>query len=137
MSIESTCKSRGLDSRLVRDIVQTLGGEREARETLRDVASHGADSGFPGFTYYADTSAFFRKHRRAIVSLVKSMANEFGQEPIAFVSSFRCLDADSECKESIGRCLYGGKLTDSHADTTVENALAWFALEETARALEK
>lgn len=33
----------------------------------------------------------------------------------------------------IGECLFGGKLTDAH--TTIANALAWFALEEVARAV--
>lgn len=33
----------------------------------------------------------------------------------------------------IGECLYGGRLTDAH--TQIANALAWFALEEVARAV--
>ena len=36
-------------------------------------------------------------------------------------------------KKLIGECLYGGRLTDAH--TQIANALAWFALEEVARAV--
>ena len=34
---------------------------------LADCAKHGADGGFPGFTYYSDTLSFFRCNRKDIV----------------------------------------------------------------------
>ena len=60
------------------------------------------------------------------------MAQDFGQDPIQFVASFNCLDDDLETREEIARALYGRINSD---DTLVANALAWFALEETAREL--
>lgn len=41
----------------------------------------------------------------------------------------------AEYLPSVSRCLYGGRLKDE--DTDVANALAWFALEEVARAFEE
>ena len=42
--------------------VRQLGGGAEAIESARDAARHGADSGFHGFIYYAETVAFFKRH---------------------------------------------------------------------------
>lgn len=113
-------------------IEQLSGDESEARDTLRDVASYGADAGYGGFTCYSDTCGFFAANQSRIVDLVKEMADEFGQDPIGFVASFNCLADDRETRDEIGRCLYG---EPSDEDTQVPNALAWFALEETARQL--
>ena len=118
----------GISHALVAAVIKQTG-----RENLEDIARHGVDGGFAGFTYYTDTVPFFRRNRAAIVALVNGMAEEFGQEPMALVAGFRCLEpADDETRASIGRCLYGGRVGD--ADTQVANALAWFAAEEVARA---
>jgi hypothetical protein len=125
----------GLDARMVRAILKTLGGGAEALATLEDVARHGASGGFGGFIYHTETVSFFKRHRAAIVAAVKGLAGDIGEDPMAFVASFRCLaPADEERRESIARCLYGGRLRDDE-DTDVANALTWFALEETARRL--
>ena len=105
---------------------------------LSDVASHGADAGWSGFTYYHDTVKFTKADRKAIETLVREMADEWGQNPVDFIASFRCLDKDDPAIiEAIGRFVYGGHFQDSKKcdSETVYNALAWFALEETARAL--
>lgn len=120
----------GINPTLVRAVIRQIGD----RDSLEDVARHGASGGFPGFTYHADTVAFFKRHRKAVVELAKQQADDFGQSPLDMVAAFQCLKpADDETKESIARCLYGGRLKDG--DTQVANALAWFALEEVARAL--
>jgi hypothetical protein len=112
-------------------VVEQLGyDEDELKGTLEDIASHGADAGWPGFTYYSDTCAFFESNKRAIVELINEMADEFGQDVISFVAGFNCLEDDRETRDEIGRCIYGKPNDD---DTQVPNALAWFALEEMAR----
>ena len=91
--------------------------------------------------------------------MVLSDAEAHEQSPVDFVASFNCLagrelsqisrtmnyqyatnkaiiDRDraaalAEYTPSVARCLYG-KLTED--DYTVENALAWYALESVARA---
>ncbi len=141
----------GIPETLIRAVIRQLGGT----ESLEDIRTHGVDGGFAGFTYYSDTVEFFKKHRHDIAALVKSMADDLGEQPLEMVCMFGCLggqslrhggrfdeesrrkavrDAVSEYGESVGRCLYGGRLTDE--DDIVANALAWFAAEEVARAFE-
>lgn len=138
----------GINPTLCRAVIRQLGG----RDQLSDIATHGASGGYSGFAYYSDTIAFFKRQRKHIVELVKQQASELGESPVDMVCGFNCLagydrnDFDhggrptaarrarlDEYVESVSRCLYGGRLTDE--DTTVANALAWFALEEVARAL--
>ena len=135
--------------RLVRAVLRQLNGD--AKDSLRDIANHGVDGGFHGFIYYKDTVAFFKRNRNDIVALVHSMAENLGETPVEMVALFNCLGGpayrkakDSHYKEqevlreytpSVGRCLYGGRLTND--DYQVANALAWFAAEEVARAFER
>jgi hypothetical protein len=49
---------------------------------LADCAKHGADSGFPGFTYYSDTLAFFQRNRKDIVKNLELTAEESGEDII-------------------------------------------------------
>lgn len=136
---------------LTRAVIRQIGD----RDNLEDVARHGCDGGFVGFTYYTDTVAFFKKNRVAIINLVNQMAEDLGEPPAEMVAGFNCLGGRQLCRTrdeasdwrvlaknravlaeylpSVYRCLGGGRLTDD--DTQVANALAWFAAEEIAREL--
>jgi hypothetical protein len=110
---------------LINAVIRRIG-----LESVMDVVNHGIGGGFSGFIYHSDTCAFYRRHRKAINEWVKDTAEDFGQNCVEFVQGFNCL-GDSDWRDEIGACLYGGKLTD---DTTqIENALAWFAAEEVCR----
>lgn len=124
-----------VSEKLARAVFRQLGetGE-ELLSSLRDVARHGANTGWSGFTYYTDTVAFFKRNRKEIVALVESMASDLGEEPIKMVAGFNCLRDDDTAYASAARALYGGRIRDD--DIQVANALAWFALEEVARAVE-
>ena len=147
--MKSTAKviaDSNIPPRLVHTVLRQLNGD--AKDSLQDIANHGADGGFHGFIWHKDTVAFFKRNREDIVALVHRMAEELGETPIEMVATFNCLGGpayrkakDSHYKEqevlreytpSVGRCLYGGRLTDD--DVQVANALAWFAAEEVARA---
>jgi len=122
-----------MNQNLISAIVEQLGYDdldAECRDVLHDVAQYGADAGFGGFTYYADTCHFFDVNRAAIVELVKRYADDFGQDVISLVAGFNCLDDDCETRDEVGRAIYG---TLGDDDTLVANALAWFALEEVSR----
>ena len=110
---------------LINAVISRIG-----MDSVRDVINHGIDGGFPGFIYYSDTCAFYHQHRKAINQWIKNMADEFGQGQVEFVQNFGCL-RNSDWRDEIGQCLYGGKLNDE--TTQVENALAWFAAEEVCR----
>lgn len=147
---QEVIKNSNIPASLIRAVVRQIGD----KESLQDVANHGADAGYAGFTYTADTVKFFKAHRQDICALVESMASDLGENPLDMVAGFQCLAGrnlkrshiggeDWAVKEanraklaefypSVSRCLYGGRLTDD--DSGVANALAWFALEEVARA---
>lgn len=138
-TINQASKHSGIDARLIRAVVRQIGGMEAARENFPDIRSHGIDSGFHGFIYYyqqdgSGTVDFFKRNRKAIVELVERMADDLGESPVGIVAKFRCVEISPATMRSIGRCLYGGRLTDD--DTQVANALAWFAAEEVARAFE-
>jgi hypothetical protein len=130
-TIKQAIENSGIPSRLVNAVIRQLGG----KESLKDVYNHGASGGFCGFSYYADTCAFFKRNKVEILGLVDSMARDTGEQPAAIVAGFNCLKIkpeDSEGMREVYRCLDGRVNRD---DTQVSNALAWFALEEVARAM--
>ena len=108
----------------------------ELFETLEDVVKHGANAGFGAFCYYSDTCQFAINNMTEIVKLAEEQANDFGVGVLEMIQNFNCLrdhNRQPEYSQSeIGRVIYGGD-TDSDAATSILNALAWYALEETAR----
>lgn len=106
---------------------------RVGRDSLTDVANHGAAGGYPGFCYYTDTCAFYAKHQKDIVQAVEEMADDLGDSPVSMVRGFNCLGAADYTESEVARTLYG---TKSQHQQQVANALAWFALEEVAREAE-
>jgi hypothetical protein len=93
-----------------------------------DIASHGADCGFNGWTWDGDMVAFAKENRAAIAAAVENMADQLGQCPLSMVQQFRCVGTDWTLSE-IGRALYG----DSE-EPQLMTALSWFCVEELARA---
>ncbi len=114
-------------------VIQQLGYESlddECTSTLSDVANYGADCGFGQFVYYKDTCQFFDDNRNDILQLVAELADDLGESPSGMVKSFRCLNSDFN--HEVDQVLMN---IDCDDDMQVKNALAWFALEETARSL--
>jgi hypothetical protein len=96
---------------------------RAAREhsglTYRELAEageHGADCGWSGFTYTADTARFYDKHADDIWSLLSDQADDLGMSPLALLASFNRADDVSDAG-------------------SFRNLLAWYALEEVGRYL--
>lgn len=109
--------------------------EHVDREQLEDVARHGADAGWPGFTYYSGTVAFYRAHKADILAYAKDMAGELGEDMINMIRGFRCLGngkVPDYTVDEIAEAIYGGETENSDV---ILNAMAWFALEEVAREL--
>lgn len=119
-----------MSNKLKNAVIRRIGG----KDALRDVYNHGADAGYPGFTYYKDTCSFFRRHKADIVSLAEDMANNLGENPLDMIASFNCLHGDYSTSE-IGKVLYGRWNDSDDTFTIIGNALAWFALEEVARSI--
>ncbi len=103
---------------------------RVDREQLRDVATHGADAGWSGFTYYTDTCAFYRKHRKAIMQRLAEDAESMGTDWLEMVAGFRCLKGLELTPSQVSAACYGEGEEDVR--TQVENALTWYVLEAVA-----
>jgi hypothetical protein len=60
---------------------------------IREAAEHGADCGFPGFTYTSDGADFTRAHRDTIWAMLADEADDLGYpNPCAFVGTFARAD---------------------------------------------
>jgi hypothetical protein len=81
---------------------------------LADCAKHGADSGFPGFSYYGDTLTFFQQNRQDIIKNLELTAEELGEDTISMVRHFGVFRYDTPPSTAcIGRAIWGtGKLQD-------------------------
>lgn len=106
---------------------------RVDREQLADVARHGADAGWPGFTYYKDTCRFYRRHRKAIMQRLAEDADSMGMDWLAVVAGFNCLRSLELTPSQVAKAYYGEG--DKDIQQQVENALAWYTLETVAREL--
>ena len=125
---ELIANSGNIPESLIRAVVRQSGGWSDFKEMAEDVTNHGADCGFGGWTYYSDTVKFAKANRKAIAELSADMASEFDMGTLEMIQGFNCIGTEYSLDE-IGRCLYG-----SGDETTILNGLAWFSLEEVARA---
>jgi hypothetical protein len=117
---------------LTRAVIEQIGD----RDSLADVVRHGAAGGFCGFTYYTDTLKFFRDNREEIKKLVEQTAKGLGESSFAMVKNFNCLRDCGVTVMEVATVLFGGfGEIDECNEQQIENALAWFALEEIAREL--
>lgn len=132
MKLSEFVKHTNIPAKLVRAVVRQLGGWEEFSQVAQDVARHGAAAGWCGFTYYTDTVTFTKRNKREILELAKQCAEDLGESgTIALIASFRCLRDWDFLQEDIAKAIYTGK---GEAVQGVYNALAWYALEEVARA---
>jgi hypothetical protein len=123
-------KNSHIPAKLIRATVRQLGGWEYFQETANDITNHGANSGFSGFTYYRDTLAFFRRNRASIMEMTEQMADALGEGMLKMIAGFNCHRGYDFTEDGIARALYTGKGDDA---TNIQNAMAWFALEEVAR----
>lgn len=138
-NILKACDERGIPAGVVRRVVRELGGAKEAAGTLHDVTRGSANAGYSGFIYHTETAAFVRAHRSAILKMLGALARDLGESIIDIVRGFNCLldmggpgGAKFEYStDEVGRALYG-RVCD--AEAAIVDALAWYALEEVARA---
>jgi len=127
MKLKELIDSTDISPALVRAVVSQIGSWEYFQDTAPDIANHGIDGGYAGFTYYVDTLAFARKHRAKIAKLAEGQAEEYGMGVLEMIQGFGCLGKDYSLGE-IGKCLYG-----RGDDTQILNGLAWYAGEEVCR----
>jgi hypothetical protein len=97
---------------------------------LENCAEHGANVGFPGFIYYSDTIAFFRKNRKDIVNNIEQTAAEMGEDLIKMVQSFGVFrNSTPPTSDEVGKALWDSAYQYDEL-TNLYNVFAWYALEE-------
>jgi len=118
-----------MNATLKNAVIRAIGG----KDSLKDVYNHGADAGYPGFTYYHDTCKFYTCHKKFINELAEEMAADLGEDVIHMVQNFNCIKGDYSTAE-IAKTMYSRRSEKEKNDLcSIDNALAWFALEEVAR----
>lgn len=96
--------------------------EEWLRETLEptsieDLAQYGADTGWPGLSYYSDTVELYNEYSEEIWDALADDAEDFGHDhPLELVATF-------------------GGAKDVYSATQFKNLLVWYMAERTARRL--
>jgi hypothetical protein len=123
-------ESSSIPASLIRAVSRQMGSWEYFTESAEDIQNHGADGGWNGFIWYDDTKKLYRRNRKAILQLAEQMADDLGEDLLSMVASFNCLKCYKLTQNEVAQALYlsKGEWVDS-----VQNAMAWFALEETAR----
>ena len=136
MTTKQAAEKSGIPEKLIRSVIRQTG-----RGNLSDIANHGCAGGFAGFTYYVDTVAFFKRNRSDIMELAERMAVDIGEDTIEMIRGFNCLSSGQYpnrkpdfTSSEVAEAIYRGK---GDCAQQIQNALAWFAAEEVARAFEE
>jgi hypothetical protein len=87
---------------------------KNLKEELQDIASDGCESGFPGLTYYSETSSLYDRYQKDIWKMLSADATNMGDANVlGFIAS-----------------LNGAKNVSD--DETFKNLLVWYAAEKLA-----
>jgi hypothetical protein len=128
-TLKAFIQTTNLSAHLVRAVVRQVGGWESFKESASDIANHGADAGWVGFTYYSDTIKFTKRHKQELLCMANVQAQELGESSgFTLIAGFQCLKSYSA--DEVFDALINPR---SDARTAVFNALAWYALEEVAR----
>ena len=134
LTLKTLIANSSIPATLIRAVVKNMNGWDSFKDSAQDVADHGAACGFGNFIYYTDTVVFTSKNRKIIAEYAAEQSKEIGyKDEIEMILGFNCLQHDNPIVSDIARALYG-RLTDEDKKTMIYNALAWYALEEVARA---
>ena len=136
LNMKTLIAKSSIPATLIRAVVKNMNGWDSFKESAQDVVDHGASCGFGNFIYYTDTVSFTTKNRKAIAELAAQQAADFGDSSeIEMILGFNVIKKDNDdlTSSDIARALYG-RLTDEDKKTTIYNVLAWYALEEAAKA---
>lgn len=136
-TLKSFIESSYISPKLIRAVVNQLGGWEAFQEKALDITNHGAAGGFGGIIYYSETVAFSKKHKKLILEYAEQLAADIGDgDAFQLIAGFNCLRGLELSPGQIAALIYGKEPRDDDraADyTQVFNALCWFAAEEVSR----
>ena len=84
--------------------------------TFKEIVEHGADTGWPGFTTTSDCVLFFDDNETLIMDIAHEIATDMG------------------CKNVFEMVVQFNRADMLHSVDGFKNLMAWYALEEAARA---
>ena len=126
-------KAANTDPKLTAAVIRHFGGWGNFREKAHDVTNYGIDGGYCGFIYYAETVAFTKKHKKAIVENIKQFADDVGESFTKVIVGFNCLKNSGITEDDVILTLMYPRSCDEDVLQQVYNALAWYAGETVAR----
>jgi hypothetical protein len=117
-------------SALIRAVSRQIGGWESFIQAAGDINNYGANTGWSGFIWTDENSRFYRLNRKAILQLAETEASEMGTDMLTMIASFNCLRDEQLTANEVAKALY---LSEGEMADQIQNAMAWFALEECAR----
>lgn len=131
-TLASFIEASHLNPSLIRAVVRQLGGWESFCQSAPDIARHGIDGGFCGFTWNKDTETFAARNRELILELASGQAQEMGcDSTFGMIRSFGCFKGDTLSDGDLMRALCRGKNPEDGPN--ILNGLAWYAGEEVCR----
>lgn len=136
-TLKSFIEQSNISPKLIRAVVNQLGGWEAFQEKAPDISNHGAAGGFGGIIYYSETVAFGKKHKKLILDYAEQLAPDIGDgDAFQLIAGFNCLRGLELSPGQIAALIYGKEPRDGDAAddyTQLFNALCWFAAEEVSR----
>ena len=126
-----------MSSKLRTAVLEQLSG---CEETLEQIAKHpDAQAGWPGFTYYSDLYSFYDRHRELILSSLRELAEDLGEDLFPMIQGFfNPKITATPCHLDIAAVLLGHddyteEGDDEHWDPgDIKTPIVWWALEHVA-----
>lgn len=130
LTIDQLTKRAGhIPAELIHATIAQFGDWKYFQESAANISDHGAAGGFPNFSYYLDTIAFFDGNRAHILKMAAEMATDCGyKSSFDMMAAFNCFAGLTD--QEIFNALIDPEAEEA---TTIKNGLSWFALEEVAR----
>lgn len=90
-------------------------------QEMKDIASHGYSSGVSGFIYYSETSDFWKKHKKAIITTLQDEISGYSEK--GFIESLNDFNSLKDYStDEIGQAIFGRY--NSELDV-IYNQLVW------------
>ena len=122
-------KAANINPKLAGAVIRQFGGWNSFKEQAHDVANHGVDGGYCGFSYYAETVSFTKKHKKMIVENIKQFSDDAGESFVKVIAGFNCLKNTGITENDVMMALMSPRSCNEDVLQQVYNALAWYTCE--------
>ena len=122
-------------TKLQKAVIKQMGydvkkDKAEYLERMKDIRN--AQDGYSGFIYYSETIDFWKKNKKRNHRTFKNLAEDLGEKSfLDVVMGFQCFKKEDITIDDICEVIYADNEENDNY-RTIANALAWYALEQTA-----